>query len=492
MRIYLHGFVVGPGSSGIVLSCILSRSHVIPEAGIIGHYIQCLLIEADGSVIVFALVGLQSLIDNWLGFEIFALGQRIKIALVLTVETKSNIVFKNGIIIVFLELIGSTYVEGDLEGAIQKYNEAISKAPANQISAFKQALASAQLAEATPIMDQAVAKHGGGDPAGAIPLYEKGLSIYPNNPHGYTNLAGAYQAVDDFNKAKLNYGKAIDMDPKNESDNWYFIGLIDENFGQAAGAIADYSKYLAAKAGGSYAADAKARVARLRTNPASCQKLSTSAQVKASNQASGAFNDAVALQQANKYDEAIAKYNEAIAATPTEPSYYYSLGTCYQAKEDFDNALKNYEKAYSLNPKEPAYKQVITQLRAAKAAPLVNSAIEKQTKPDASGKVNLLGAIADYEAALKINDDATTHSYLGTAYQAQGNNQKAMQEYTRALAMDKTLVDTYYYLGTVYEALKMPPKAIEEYLKFTRSAPANNPNMAAVKERLKLLAPGRK
>lgn len=154
--------------------------------------------------------------------------------------------------------------------------------------------------------------------------------------------------------------------------------------------------------------------------------------------------------------------------------------------------MKNYEKAYSLNPKEPAYKQVITQLRAAKAAPLVNSAIEKQTKPDASGKFDLAGAIADYEAALKLNDDATTHSYLGTAYQAQGNNQKAMMEYQRALAMDKTLVDSNYYLGTVYEALKQPAKAVEEYLKFTRSAPANNPNMAAVKERLKLLAPGHK
>jgi tetratricopeptide (TPR) repeat protein len=223
--------------------------------------------------------------------------------------------------------------KGDLDGAIQKYNEAIAKAPANQVSAFKQALASAQLAEATPLMDQAVAKHSGGDPAGAIPLYEKGLSIYPNNPHGYTNLAGAYQAIDDFNKAKANYSKAIELDAKNESDNWYFIGLIDENFGQAAAAMGDYGKYLAAKATGSYAADAKTRIARLKTNPASCQKLSTSAQVKASAQASGAFNDAVALQQANKYDEAIAKYNEAITSTPNEPSYYYSLGTCYQAKE---------------------------------------------------------------------------------------------------------------------------------------------------------------
>jgi tetratricopeptide (TPR) repeat protein len=168
------------------------------------------------------------------------------------------------------------------------------------------------------------------------------------------------------------------------------------------------------------------------------------------------------------------------------------MGTCYQAKEDFDNALTAYQKASQINPAEPAYKQLVVQMKQSKASPLVNSAIEKQTKPDAAGKFDLVGAIADYEAALKISDDGTTHSYLGTAYQAQGNNQKALSEYTRALALDKTLVDTYYYLGTVYEALKLPAKAIEEYQRFVRTAPANNGNMAAVKERLKLLAPARK
>ncbi len=393
----------------------------------------------------------------------------------------------------YVYAIATAYqAKGDFDTAITKYKEAIAKAPANQVEQFKQALASAQLAQATPIMDQAVAKHSAGDPAGAIPLYEKGLALYPANPHGYTNLAGAYQAIDDFNKARSNYQKAIDLDPKGESDNWYFIGLIDENNGQIPNAISDYNKYVAVKATGTYGADAKARMARLKANPASAQKLSTQAQVKASTAASGAFGEAVELQKAQKYDEALAKYKEAIAATPNEASYYYSMGTCYQAKEDYDNALTAYQKANQLNPAEPAYKQLIVQIKQAKAGPLVNSAIEKQTKADAAGKVDLPGAIADYEAALKISDDGTTHSYLGTAYQAQGNNQKALSEYTRALALDKSLVDTYYYLGTVYEALKLPAKAVEEYQRFVRSAPAANPNMAAVKDRLKLLAPGRK
>ena len=358
--------------------------------------------------------------------------------------------------------------------------------------AFKQALEGAKQAQMQPIMDEAVKKHQAGDLDGAIALYEKALALYPNNPHGYTNLAGAYQSKDDLPDARKNYMKAIDFDPKGESDNWYFTGLIDESNRQVPQAIADYGKYLAAKPSGPYAADAKARAAAIKADPTKCQVIATQSQQKASAAASTAYNDAVALQQANKFDEAIAKYKEAIAASPNEAAYYYSMGTAYQAKEDMDNAMANYVKANQLNPKEPAYTQLINQLKQAKAAPLVNSAIEKQTKAGADGKFDLAGSVADYEAALKIYDDPATHGYLGTAYQALGNTEKARQEYEKALAMDKTLVDNYYYLGTVYEALKQPAKAVEAYNKFMKTAPANNANIAAVKDRLKLLAPGRK
>jgi tetratricopeptide (TPR) repeat protein len=382
--------------------------------------------------------------------------------------------------------------KGDFDNAIAQYQQAVAKSTGKDQATFKQALEGAKLAQMQPIMDDAVKKHQAGDLDGAIVLYEKALALYPSNAHGYTNLAGAYQSKDDLGNARKSYMKAIDYDPKGETDNWYFVGLIDESYKQVPQAISDYGKYLAAKPNGSYAADAKARAAAIKANPNNCQVIATQSQQKASAAASTAYTDAVALQQASKFDEAIAKYKEAIVASPNEAAYYYSMGTCYQAKNDMDNAMVNYQKANQLNPKEPAYVQLITQLKQAKAQPLVNSAIEKQTKAGADGKFDLVGSIADYEASLKIYDDPATHGYLGTAYQAQGNTEKARQEYEKALAMDKSLVDNYYYLGTVYEALKQPAKAVENYQKFMKMAPANNANIAAVKDRLKLLAPGRK
>jgi tetratricopeptide (TPR) repeat protein len=183
----------------------------------------------------------------------------------------------------------------------------------------------------------------------------------------------------------------------------------------------------------------------------------------------------------------LAQYKSAIAAQPNEASFYYAMGTCYQAKNDLDLAIENYKKAIGLDAKEATYKQTLKQATQLKAQPLVDSAIKKQTTKDAKGNFDLAGAIADYEAALRIDDDASTHMNLGTAYQGIENYSRAANEYRRALQMDpKATVDCHYYLGTIYEATKQPTLAIDEYQKYLRVQP-NGPNAPDARSRLKEL-----
>jgi superkiller protein 3 len=368
--------------------------------------------------------------------------------------------------------------KGDIANAIKCYDKAISIAPNNK--QYKDTRGQAIGAQSAPIMDQAVAKHQAGDLPAAIALYKQALGLDPNNAHGWTNLGGAQQASEDFNAAKASYAQALKLDPKGEVDNWYFIGLLDENANQGARAVDDYTKYLQQAPKGSYAIQAQQRYSTLKVDPSKVQKIVTAAESKKNADAQNAYDEAVKLQQANKYDDAIASYKKAIAAAPNEASYYYSMGTAYQAKSDFDGALENYKKAAALNPKEPAYKQVIKQVLQAKAQPLVDSAIAKQT----AATPDLAGSIADYEAALKINEDPLTLAYLGTAYQAQNNLAKAQQDYLRAIQMDPKAPDPHYYLGTVYEAQKKKLDAIREYETYLKLAPTGS-NAQAVKDALK-------
>jgi len=397
--------------------------------------------------------------------------------------------------------------QGDIDHALAFYQKALNMAPPNseQIKTYQKAYTDARALKAQPIMDEAVKKHSDKDYATAIQLYQKALDIDPNNARGWTNMAEAYQAADNFVKAHQGYEKALAIDPKSESENWYFLGLLDENDSQAARAIQDYQKYLLAQPKGSYADSAQQRLNQLRMNPSGTQKLTTSAEQQKSSEAQEAYDKAVKLQTDNKFDEAIAEYGKAIATQPNESSYYYGLGTAYQGRastkpdtspdyqKDFKLAIDNYKKAVALNPKEATYKQTLVGAQQALAAPLVNSAIKKQTTKDEKGNYDLPGAIADYEAALKLcPDDASTLMNLGTAYQASGdtvNLQKAVGAYKKSVQLDPKNADAYYYLGTLYEQLNQPNLAIPEYRKYLQLAPGGQ-NAADARSRLKELAPG--
>ncbi|MBI4533729.1 MAG: tetratricopeptide repeat protein, partial [Candidatus Melainabacteria bacterium] len=374
--------------------------------------------------------------------------------------------------------------KGDFDNAIEWYKKAASLDPKNKD--YPKFLNSVYALKASPLMDEAIAKHGAGDIAAAIELYQKALAIVPNNAHGWTNLAGAYQAIDNFAKARDSYQKALTLDSKAEAENWYFIATIDEHFAQGAKALQEYQRYIAASPKGNYVALASQRIKELTLNPSKTQKLATQTEQKQSAEASTAFDAAVKLQQENKFDEAIAEYKKAIALSSNDQSYWYSLGTCYQAKGDNDEAINSYSKASALNPQEASYKQLIKQLKAAKAAPLLESAFKKQTTKDNMGNYDLPGAIADYEAALKIDDDPTTRLNLGTAHQGSNNLQKALGEYKKALTMDPKQCDAYYYLGTIYENMKQPALALAEYKKCIQCSPVGS-NAAAARARVKAL-----
>lgn len=388
----------------------------------------------------------------------------------------------------YVYALGTAYqAKGDVDNAISSYEKALSLAPNN--ADYKQVYAAAKQLKAAPIIEEAVKKHTAGDLAVAIPLYEQALSINPNYAHGWTNIASAYQSSGNFPKALEAYNKAYNLDNKGEADNLYFIGLLDENAGQASKAIQDYTRYVTNAPRGIYANDARSRAAALKANPNQTQKILTAHEQSQLTEAGSAYDQAVKFQQEDKLDEAIEQYNKAIAARPNEASYYYGLGTAYQSKNDLQEALKNYQKASSINPQEPTFKQAIKQVNQAQAAPLVESAIKKQTTPDPAGKYDLARAIADYEAALKLDDDAGTHLNLGTAYQADNNPTRATSEYKRALQINPNLADAHYYLGTIYDTNKQIPAAISEYQKYLKMAP-NGASATDTRERLKLL--GRK
>jgi tetratricopeptide (TPR) repeat protein len=379
---------------------------------------------------------------------------------------------------------GTNYqAQGDLPNAIAAYDKAASMDPSN--ADYKKASEGAKDLLAAQLVQKATEKFGAKDFPGALDQYKQALTYASRSSQGniWTNIGIAYQYSDQWQQARDAYKKGFDLDPKGEVDNLYLMGPLDESLGKGQAAFDDYKNYLSYAPKGKYATDANARYQILYYDKTKLQKMQTSTDTANAQAANDDFNEAVKLQGDNKLDEALAKYQEALKANQNADSVWYSMGTAYQAKNDLDNAIKAYEKAASLNPKEPSYKKVLKDARSAKAAPLIEEAIRKQTAKEG---VDLPGAIASYQAALKVDEDGNTTINLGTAYQANNMLDRALNSYLRALQLDNKLVDAHYYAATVYEQMNKKPQAIDEYKKYLQAAPTGQ-FATPVKERLKTL-----
>ncbi|MEM6771464.1 MAG: tetratricopeptide repeat protein, partial [Bacteroidota bacterium] len=63
----------------------------------------------------------------------------------------------------------------------------------------------------------------------------------------------------------------------------------------------------------------------------------------------GAYIQAENLRKSKRYQEAIAKYDEAIILEPNNYRYFFSRGKCYYAMKDFDQALVSFEESVEYN-----------------------------------------------------------------------------------------------------------------------------------------------
>jgi tetratricopeptide (TPR) repeat protein len=67
------------------------------------------------------------------------------------------------------------------------------------------------------------------------------------------------------------------------------------------------------------------------------------------------FNEGVAASAAGNFDEAIAKFNEALKTNPQCADCYYNIGVANAGKKDLDKAEEAYKKSIEVKPTADAY-----------------------------------------------------------------------------------------------------------------------------------------
>lgn len=172
------------------------------------------------------------------------------------------------------------------------------------------------------------------------------------------------------------------------------------------------------------------------------------------------FEEGVALSQAGKHDEAIAKFNEAVTLSPNCYDCYNNIGYSYAQKKDWDKAEAAYKKSTEVKPDDAAaYNGLATVYNAQRKFDLAAEASSKATQYSGGlsaagggggGNADALynqgvilwnaGKIADaqkaFEGAVQANPNhAEAHYQLGMAMVNQGNMAGAATEFETYLKL---------------------------------------------------------
>jgi len=161
------------------------------------------------------------------------------------------------------------------------------------------------------------------------------------------------------------------------------------------------------------------------------------------------FNEGVAASAAGNFDEAIAKFNEALKTNPQCADCYYNIGVANIGKKDYDKAEEAYKKAVEVKPSADAYyglasiyttqrKFDLAQEASKKAAELTATTPGGAVSPDAAYNQGVVlwnaGKIPEAKAAFEQAiaakpDHAEAHYQLGMALVNEGNLKGARGEF---------------------------------------------------------------
>jgi tetratricopeptide (TPR) repeat protein len=310
-----------------------------------------------------------------------------------------------------------------------------------------------------------VIQHQKGDHAQAIELICKAIALSPSVPAFHANLAEAYRAQGQFNRAVGCCRTALRLwsDYPEARCN---LGMALRGLGQLDEAVTQFRQALERKP--DYAAAHNALGTLL------CDHFKFDEALEHFQKAVE-FDPRMAMARSNlglllldraRAEEALPHSQEAVRLEPDLAAAHNNLGNVYRAMNKFVEARSSYAEALRL---EPDMAQALANLgltlqregKYADALPWLKQAVE--LKPDQPAWWENLGdlqidlehtieAIDCYERALVLKPDrAITHNSLGWALQEEARMTEAAVHFQTALRLDPELVGARLNMGGLHE-----------------------------------------
>ncbi len=249
----------------------------------------------------------------------------------------------------------------------------------------------------------------------SLGYYIKALNVEPENPDIHYNIGTVFQSKNDMQRAERAYSKTLELKPDH--------------------------------------AEAKAALAMVKTS-------------RQEQDLTEAFKQAIKLQEAGNYPQAIEIYTKIATDRPNDDAVFYNIATAYQALANYEKAIEFYTKANNIKP-DSTYAELIRGVRADYANQQLDAAIREQTAG------NNDAAIAGYKKVIAmVENNASAWYNLATAYQAAMREKEALDAYQRAFQLDPSgQSEALFFSATILEEQRKLTDAIDMYGKYMAVAP---------------------
>ncbi len=168
----------------------------------------------------------------------------------------------------------------------------------------------------------------------------------------------------------------------------------------------------------------------------------------------------------NDRDRQIDDYTQAIRINPNYASAYYNRGLAFRQQNRLDDAIADYSAALRIEQKHDIYN---------------NRGVAHEKKGD------IEKALQDYGSALRLKPDYATAFYnRGNIYSDQGKNDLALQDYANAIRFDSKYADAYFNRGLLLKKMGRKDQAIADF----RAVLRLDPDDKDAKEELRELGAG--
>ncbi len=179
------------------------------------------------------------------------------------------------------------------------------------------------------------------------------------------------------------------------------------------------------------------------------------------------INRGLVNNELQKYEESIKDYDKAIELDSKCALAYNNRGYTKYKQQNYNGALEDYNRAILLNPK--------FQMAIDNKARLFQDVCMEDDK-DFSEKYylslgimdvnlgNFADAVRSLDEVLKYNSSSKlAYFYKGIAYHSLGKNEEAYYNYTKAIEIDRNMVDAYYNRGQLI-AKTNPKQALDDFV----------------------------